>query len=126
MLAGYPRNSNTYLCNNVTYTVGYLMDHHDEEVVLMEASHVRENEDGTPVDTGLPLTLGVDMSEVPRMFMHWSSNIEGEHVALGAEMMRAAIDAQLTTRDLEEGGPLRGDNTLADLPPSGSIDGETF
>jgi hypothetical protein len=120
LLAGFPRLSNTYLCNNVTYTVGYLMDHHDEEVMLMEASHVRDDDGGSPVDTGLPVTLGVDMSEVPRLFMHWSSNIEGDHIALGADMMRAAIDAQLMTLHVEEGGPIRGDNDFADLPASTS------
>lgn len=120
LLGGFPRVSNTYLCNNVTYTVGYLMDHHADEVTLMEASHVRDG-----VETGLPVTLGVDMSNVPRLFMHWASNIQGEHVALGADMMRAAIDAQLTALDAEEQAPIRGDNAFADIEPSGADSDDT-
>ena len=37
-LAGFPRNSNTYLCNNVTYVTGYLMSHPGTAVRLMKAS----------------------------------------------------------------------------------------
>jgi pyrrolidone-carboxylate peptidase len=120
LLAGFPRLSNTYLCNNVTYTVGYLMDHHDEEVTLMEASHVRDD-----VEDGLPITLGVDMSEVPRLFMHWSSGIRDGHLEVGAEMMRAAIDAQLMHLHAEEGGPVRGDEVTPDLPGSPFDNGTT-
>lgn len=119
-LAGYPRSSNTYLCNNVTYTVGYLMDHWEDEVTLMEASHVREG-----ADAGLPITLGVDMSEVPRLFMHWSSQIRGEHLQAGTAMLRAAIDTQLTLLDDDESGPIRGDNAIADRPGD-STGGDTF
>lgn len=121
MLAGFPRSTNTYLCNNVTYTVGYLMDHWDEEVTLMEASHVREG-----AEAGLPITLGVDLSNVPRLFMHWSSNLRDEHVTAGSELIRAAIDAQLTSLDAEEGRPIRGDNDIADLPGDTSDGGDTF
>src|SRR5690606_13598358 len=37
-LAGYPRASNTYLCNNLTYVIGWLMDHPNREVALLRAS----------------------------------------------------------------------------------------
>lgn len=119
LLAGYPRSSNTYLCNNVTYTVGYLMDHHQESVRLMEASHVRDG-----VDAGLDVTLGVDMSAVPRLFMHWPSDLRGEHLAAGAALMRAAIDAQLSALDSTADGPARGDNDTAELPATETIPGD--
>lgn len=123
LLAGFPRSSNTYLCNNVTYTVGYLMDHHADEVTLMEASHVRDG-----VDTGLDVTLGVDMSNVPRLFMHWPSDLRGEHLPAGAALMRAAIDAQLTALGSESDAPARGDNDIAELPANETIpnDDATF
>ena len=113
--AGYPRSSNTYLCNNTTYTVGYLMDHPDETVTLLEASHAREG-----VETGLPLALGIDMSEVPRLFMHWPTQLKGPFLQAGASVMRAGIDAQLTA--LAAGKkPTTGENDRADIPANLSI-----
>src|SRR5262249_28433462 len=37
-LAGFPRSSNTYLCNNVTYVTGWLMNHPNHDVRLLHAN----------------------------------------------------------------------------------------
>jgi hypothetical protein len=104
----YPRLTNTYLCNNTTYTVGYLMDHPGEPIALMEASAPRDDVDGA-FDIGLTR----DMSDVPRMFMHWPSDLDAEHIQGGADVLRAVIAAQLgASRDGE--APTRGDNDIAD------------
>lgn len=119
-LAGFPRSTNTYLCNNVTYTVGYLMDHPDETVRLMEASQVRDGHDGA-----IEMALSQDHRLTPRAFIHWPSLLQGELLAPGVDVLRAMIDAQLHalasgTREQ----PRRGDNALADLP--GDAGGDTF
>ncbi len=119
LFAGYPRSSNTYLCNNTTYTVGYVMDHFDTPVRLMEASHVWDAD----VDAGIDLTLEVDLSAVPRLFMHWPSDLRREHLVAGTALLRAAVDAQLMQvgeRTLSE-LPTRGDNEMADLQPTESL-----
>jgi hypothetical protein len=104
--AGYPRTSNTYLCNNTTYAVGYVMDHPEETVRLLEPSVPRE---GGP--TGVDVTLEKDMSGVPRVFVHWPSALAGEHLDRGAAVMQAIIGAQLHAFD----APTRGDNAIADF-----------
>src|SRR5207248_9777573 len=68
LFAGYPRESNTYLCNNTTYTVGYLMDHPHKTVHLLEPSEAKYG-------TGLAITPKVDRSAVPRVFVHWPSDL---------------------------------------------------
>jgi pyrrolidone-carboxylate peptidase len=104
--AGYPRSSNTYLCNNTTFAVGYVMDHAGETVRLLEPSEPRE---GGP--TGVDVSLAKDMSSVPRVFVHWPSALSGEHLDRGAAVMQAIIGAQLSA----QAAATRGDAALADF-----------
>jgi hypothetical protein len=105
--AGYPRESNTYLCNNVTYVTNYLMSYPGKSVSLMSASVKKP---GAAND--LPITIKRDVRDVPRVFMHWSSALSGAHVKAGADVMRAVIEAQLTARSAGE-APSLGDNGRA-------------
>lgn len=121
-LAGFPRYSNTYLCNNVAYTVGYLMDHAEQTHRLLEPSHPRE---GFP--SGIDMTLSRDHSATPRVFVHWPSRLKGAHIDSAAEVMKAMIDAQLVAlRDAGGEGveaPSRGTNDIAEIEGSS---GDTF
>jgi hypothetical protein len=114
VFAGFPRTSNTYLCNNTTYAVGYLMDHPKETVRLLVPSNSRYG-------SGLKLKSNVDRSKVPRVFLHWSSNLDGAHLDAGARVLGAAIDAQLAALYGKTNDPLptRGDNALAEIPAGG-------
>jgi hypothetical protein len=107
LLAGFPRASNTYLCNNVTYTTGWLMDHPGKEVKLLRASKkVRGSINEVPVK------LDGDFRAVPRVFVHWPSSLAHQHVTTGAEVMKSIVGAQLAALARGE-APTRGDNTLA-------------
>ena len=113
LFAGYPRDSNTYLCNNTTYVVGYVLDHPGTTVRLLEASHVRDGSEG-----GLDVELQADLAHVPRLFVHWPSSLAEGLEATGAEVMRALLDAQLAA-SLGGDEPTRGDNAIAELVPAG-------
>jgi pyrrolidone-carboxylate peptidase len=113
LFAGFPRWSNTYLCNNTTYTVGYLMDHPGETVRLLVPSTPRE---GYP--SGVDARLDDDFSEAPRVFVHWPSQLGGLHVISAATVLQAMIDAQLQALQGGDDPPTRGDNALADIAPS--------
>jgi hypothetical protein len=107
-LAGFPRNSNTYLCNNVTYVTGYLMSHPSKTVRLLKAS---------PAIRGavneVRVTMKSDLRTVPRVFVHWPSEMATKHHTAGAEVMKAILDAQLSA--IAHGdAPTPGDNALAD------------
>lgn len=107
-LAGFPRSSNTYLCNNVTYVTSWLMGHPNQEVRLLRASPPIR---GRMNDVRVKLTN--DLRSAPRVFVHWPSDLADVHHAAGAEVMKAIIGAQLAAiqnADL----PSRGENTLAD------------
>ena len=106
-LAGFPRESNTYLCNNVTYVTNYLMSYPGKSVSLMQASVKKA---GAAND--LSVTIKRDVKDVPRVFMHWSSALAGAHVTAGADVMRNVIDAQLTAKAAGE-APTMGNNTRA-------------
>jgi hypothetical protein len=109
-LAGFPRSGNTYLCNNVTYTVGYLMGHPNQSVTLLKAS--------TPL-SGKPNSVTVkiarDVRSVPRTFLHWPSTLAGKHIDDAADVMRAVLDAQLSTSQ----APTIGTNAMAEIQASG-------
>jgi pyrrolidone-carboxylate peptidase len=107
-LAGFPRNSNTYLCNNVTYVTGYLMSHPRRAVRLLKASPaVRGQINEVRVE------MKTDLRAVPRVFVHWPSEMATKHHRAGAEVMKAVLDAQLVA--LARGdAPTPGDNALAD------------
>jgi pyrrolidone-carboxylate peptidase len=101
-LAGFPRSSNTYLCNNVTYTTGYMMDHPGKSVTLLRA---------TPRKRGaineVKVKIARDLSRVPRLFIHWPSEMADLFHAQGADVLKAIIGAQLGAE------PTRGDNAMA-------------
>jgi hypothetical protein len=107
-LAGYPRLSNTYLCNNVTYTTGWLMGHPRKEVKLLRASPAlsgRQNDVKVKIDR--------DLSQVPRVFVHWPSEMADKHHQSGAEVMKSIIGAQLLASKSGD-RPTKGDNANAD------------
>ena len=107
-LAGFPRNSNTYLCNNVTYVTGYLMSHPGASVRLMKASPAirgKVNE--------VKVQMSSDLRAVPRVFVHWPAQMDNKHHEAGADVMRSIIDAQLTAMTHGD-APTPGDNAIAD------------
>ncbi len=104
--AGFPRESNTYLCNNTTFVVNYVFDHPNETVRLLEPSDPRE---GGP--TGLDVTFDADLRDVPRDFVHWPSQLTGKHLDRAADLMATILGAQLGA----EADPTRGDTTTADV-----------
>ena len=106
--AGFPRSSNTYLCNNVTYVTGWLMNHPGQEVRLLRASHPLP---GAAND--VTVKVPADLSHVPRVFVHWPSDLADKHHHAAADVMRSIISAQL--RAMRDGDvPTPGDNALAD------------
>ncbi len=117
-LATFPRLSNTYLCNNVTYVTGWLMTHPRREVPLLRASHP------VPGATNeVRVMLDVDLSKVPRVFVHWPSDLADKHHRAGADVLESIIAAQL--RAMREGeAPTLGDNALAGA--QGQDDGGDF
>ncbi len=104
--ASFPRESNTYLCNNTTFVVNYAMDHPGESFRLLEPSDPRE--DGP---TGLDVVLDADLREVPRDFVHWPSQLEGDHLDRAAEIMATILGAQLAA----ETAPTRGDPETGEI-----------
>lgn len=107
-LAGFPRGSNTYLCNNVTYVTSYLMAHPRAGVRLLRASPRLRNQINE-----VRVVMKTDFSKTPRVFVHWPSELATKHHAAGADVMAAILDAQLLA--LSRGNlPTFGDNRLAD------------
>lgn len=107
-LAGFPRSSNTYLCNNVTYTTGYLMAHPRKQIRLLRASPALPGKINE-----VRVELKKDLTKVPRVFVHWPSELATKHHAAGADVMRTVIDAQLSA--IKRGDlPTKGDNAIAD------------
>jgi len=104
----YPRATNTYLCNNVTYTTGYLMDQSGPSapaIPLLRASVPvvgRVNE--------IAASIARDVADVPRGFVHWPSDLGGDDIPRAARVMRAMIAAQLSASD----EATRGDNRDSD------------
>jgi pyrrolidone-carboxylate peptidase len=113
-LAGFPRSSNTYLCNNITYVVNYLMSYPGRNVTLLKAS--------TPVSgkaNQVRMKISADVRKTPRVFMHWPSDLADHpaHVKVAAGVMATVIDTQLAA-----GSPTVGDNAMADV----TLSGDTF
>ncbi len=92
--AGFPRDSNTYLCNNTTFVVNWAMDHPGETFRLLEPSDPRE---GGP--SGLDVRLDADLREVPRDFVHWPSRLAGTHLDRAAEVLGTIVAAQLLAEE---------------------------
>jgi pyrrolidone-carboxylate peptidase len=107
-LAGFPRSSNTYLCNNVTYVTGYLMGHPLSTVRLLRASPALRNQVNE-----VKVQMRTDFRNTPRVFVHWPSEMATKHHAAGADVMGSILDAQLVA--LSRGDrPTLGDNKIAD------------
>jgi hypothetical protein len=113
LLAGYPRRSNTYLCNNTTYVVSWAMDHPGVKLRLLEASDAHGEG-----PQGVDIALARDFSKAPRWFVHWPSTLAGDQLGAAAEVLRAMIEAQLAALASGEEPPTRGDNSMAEVPPS--------
>lgn len=107
-LAGMRVNANTYICNNTTYAVGYLMDHPGKPVSLMSA---KPREDGA--ENEYVIKMVDDHRQTPRVFLHWPGDLRGEHVGAAAHVVRAILDAQLVALGSESDKPTRGTNALA-------------
>lgn len=106
-LAGFPRSSNTYLCNNVTYVTGWLMSHPRREIRLLRATPAVP---GKP--NAVPVKIAADLSHTPRVFVHWPSALAEKHHDAAADVMRRIIGAQLGAAKREPA--TLGDNVLAD------------
>lgn len=106
LLAGFPRSSNTYLCNNTTYVVNYVLDHPNDTFRLLEASDPRE---GGP--THVDVRLGADLGPIPRVFVHWPRTLAGDHLTRGSQVMASVIAAQLGAVE----APVRGNIAFADF-----------
>lgn len=104
-LAGFPRSSNTYLCNNTTYVTGYLMDHPNHTIRLLRAKPAIQGKINS-----VDVKMTKDFRSVPRVFVHWPSDMATMHHAAGANIMAAILDAQLQAAD----EATKGDNSLAD------------
>lgn len=115
-LAGFPRGSNTYLCNNITYVTGYLMDNPGLTVRLLRAS-VKSSDKPNDVRA----RISRDMRNTPRVFAHWPSDLAAVHTANGKKLLLSIVDAQLSRAATD--APTRGDNR--DAAP-GLAGGQTF
>lgn len=114
---GFPRDGNTYLCNNLSYVVNYAMDRPGRGVTLLQASTFRRG-----VPNKVTVRIDRDLRRVPRVFVHWPSLLSGPQLEAGAGVLRAMIAAQLAALDGDGAAPTRGDNARAELMASG----ETF
>lgn len=109
-LAGFPRSGNTYLCNNITYAVDYMMSYPGRTITLLKASKPiagRTNQ--------VSVSITRDARSVPRVFLHWPSSLAGKHLDDGAAVLAAVLDAQLMAKD----APVRGTNDIADIQSTG-------
>jgi pyrrolidone-carboxylate peptidase len=111
----FPRMSNTYLCNNIAYLVGYMMDRPRKSIGLLRASVPKPG-----AINGVNVILRNDFRATPRVFVHWPSELTGDLLKPGADLMAAIIDAQLSA--LQRGdAPVRGDNVIADTDGGGDF-----
>lgn len=107
-LAGFPRASNTYLCNNVTYVTGWLMNHPGQSTPLLQAGVPR-----TDAPNAIATSVSSDLRGVPRVFVHWPSDLANRHHAAAADVMRSILFAQLAALGRGE-NPTFGDPRDAD------------
>lgn len=111
---GFPRTTGTYVCNNLSYVTGWLMDHPGAEIDLMKATPPREG-----ARSSVPVSLQRDMRDVPRVFVHWPRDLAEAHHEAAADVMSAMIAGQL--RALDAGvSPTRGTREQADASVRGS------
>ncbi|CAN5325350.1 hypothetical protein BH09MYX1_BH09MYX1_41310 [soil metagenome] len=109
-LAGFPRSGNTYLCNNITYAIDFLMSYPERSITLLKASKAVAGRTNL-----VNVALSHDARAVPRVFLHWPSSLTGKHWDDGAAVLGAIIDAQLGAKE----APIRGTNDLADIRATG-------
>lgn len=109
-LAGFPRAGNTYLCNNITYVVNFLMAYSGRTVTLLKASVADPKK-----PNGVRVRIARDVRTIPRTFLHWPSSLSGTHLLDGASVLAAVLDAQLATKT----APTTGTNAMAELQASG-------
>lgn len=93
-----PRNDNSYLCNNLQYAVGYLMDQPaGTNVALLDASNGNGH---------VNASLAKRYNTVPRVFFHWPVKLTSNgEVNAGVGLLQQIIAAQLATSK----APTRGD-----------------
>jgi hypothetical protein len=113
-LAGFPREGNTYLCNNITYAVNYAMSYPGRTLTLLQASVPRRG-----ATNRVTVKLTRDARAVPRVFVHWPSRLAGAHLDAAADVMRAVLDAQLMAPRTGVGAPTRGTNDRAEIAATG-------
>lgn len=112
-LAGYPRNGNTYLCNNLAYVVGYAMAYPGRTITLMQASQPLAGRINR-----VRVRVMRDLRAVPRVFIHWPSALSGAHIPAAADVLRGAIAGQLVA--IRAGDrPTAGTNDKAEIAPEG-------
>lgn len=110
---GFPRGSNTYLCNNLAYTVSYAMNHPSQSFTLLQASRALAGRTNR-----VTVKLTRDLRRAARVFVHWPSALEGAHLSAGAAVLRALVGAQLrATRSGD--AATEGTNAQAEIAPSG-------
>lgn len=112
-LAGFPRSGNTYLCNDVTYVVNWLLGHPGKKATLLQSSKSLAGKQNAVV-----YGLKRDLHAVPRVFLHWPTTLRGNNVAAGAAVMAQVIDAQLAAL-LSGPRPSVGSNAQAEIAASG-------
>jgi hypothetical protein len=107
--AGYPRSSNTYLCNNTAYVTNYVMSYPGRSVTLLKAS---------TSPTSVRTRVARDLRQVPRVFVHWPSALKGDQLDAAADVMKAIMGAQLAATARGDRATV-GDNAMAEISPSG-------
>ena len=116
-LAGFPRASNTYLCNNLTFVTSYLMDAAGAPANLLVASDPIEGRANS-----VRVALRGAYADVPRTFLHWPRELTFEgRPQKAARVLEALADAQLAAT--AEHPAIPGDNALAAAELAG---GDTF
>jgi hypothetical protein len=103
----YPRATGNYLCNNLSYVTSWLMAHPGEDVTLLEASVPKKG-----AVNAVTARIEGDFRQTPRVFVHWPSEIGG-HLAEGAKVLGAMIDAQLSAAPAD--APTYGDLSMVDI-----------
>ncbi len=116
-LAGFPRNSNTYLCNNVTYVTGWLMSHAGKTTKLLRAAPPMPGK-----INDVKVKVANDFAKTPRVFVHWPSDLDVRFHDQGAAIMQAILDTQLAAI-VKGDAPTFGDDANADPTLKG---GDTF
>jgi hypothetical protein len=100
---GYPSDWLTYLCNNIIFVTNYLMANPGKPVRLLEPSSKLNS-----ADQGISVALSSDFSRTPRAFMHWP-DLSANQRPHAAEILRAAIGAQLQAQTALRDAPTPGD-----------------